>query len=99
MPAESHIQRIVRAYQEFGDSAGFTRVADLAAVAENDFSLNIALYVRPPTDTSDTAPPISLAETIADWQASSLALRESMADLFAMLEQHGLVQHSEPRAQ
>ena len=96
---ESHIQRIVRAYQEFGDSAGFTRVADLAAVAENDFSLNIALYVRPPTDTSDTAPPISLAETIADWQASSLALRESMADLFGMLEQHGLLKRSEPREQ
>ncbi len=96
---ESHIQRIVRAYQEFADSEGFTRVADLPTVAENDFSLNIPLYVRTPADAAGAAPQVSLPETIADWQASSLALRESMADLFGMLEQHGLLKHSEPREQ
>jgi len=83
---ESHIQRIVRAYRAFADEEGFARVASVSQVAENGFSLNMPLYVRPSGGAgAETGPTRSLDEVIGDWEVSGVALRESMAQLLDAL--------------
>jgi len=42
-----HIQKIARAYSEFKNQDGFTRVVDIEEIKENDFNLNVTLYVFP----------------------------------------------------
>lgn len=44
---EAHIKKIVRAYREFKDADGFARVVSLDEVRENDYNLNVTLYVFP----------------------------------------------------
>jgi len=41
------IDRIADAYRRFVDVAGFSRVIDVREVAENDYNLNVTLYVMP----------------------------------------------------
>jgi len=90
---DDHIRRIVAAYQAFDDEDGFARVVSNHEIQEKGSSLSIPLYVR-------TQPALagrvaeeqafygksSLKQAIASWQSSSIALRESMNGLFAVLE-------------
>ncbi len=85
---EEHIQRIVAAYRVFDDKEGFARVVGNHEIREKGGNLSIPLYVRESNGNGKgAAETISLEEAIADWQKSSAALRESMDDLFEMLEQ------------
>lgn len=90
---EAHIQKILRAYQDFRDVEHFARVVPLEEIHANQENLNIAYYVRPMSGgngngngstPTDAAP--SLAEVIAEWEQSSRALRASMDDLFTTLD-------------
>jgi type I restriction enzyme M protein len=80
-----HLQRIVRAYQDFKDEPGFTRVATLEEIRSKDGNLSIPLYVETETeaqrdedaDTATTALPVALA----GWIKSSLEVRSSLTDL------------------
>jgi len=45
--SEENINRIVDAYRKFEDEPGFCRVVDAKEVAENDYNLNVTLYVMP----------------------------------------------------
>jgi len=42
-----NIERIVRAYRAFRDEPGFARVVSLDEVRDNDYNLNVSLYVAP----------------------------------------------------
>ncbi len=88
---EDHIQKILQAYQAFADIDGFTHVATLEEIRSNDANLNIPLYVRSNGKNNGRVlrEEKTLTEVIEEWQESSLQLRTSMNDLFAMLEEAG----------
>jgi type I restriction enzyme M protein len=44
---DEHIEKIVEAYREFKDTEGFSKVFDLEKIKENDYNLNVTLYVFP----------------------------------------------------
>lgn len=91
---ESHIQRIVAAYRAFADEEGFAHVATLDEIRANSANLSIPLYVRPAVSTRENSADKhkqSLVEVLAEWQASSHALRASMAGLFTTLRQAGIL--------
>lgn len=84
---EGHIQRILTTYRAFTDVPGYARVATLEEIRATGANLSIPLYVRPaagPDGAGADGP--ALAEAIAAWQASSAALRASMAELLATLD-------------
>jgi type I restriction enzyme M protein len=85
---DDHIQRIVDAYRAFEDVPGFARVAATDEVLERSGNLSIPLYVRMENGNSNgTSVEASLRQVIAEWQTSSEALRESMSELFEVLEE------------
>lgn len=88
---EEHIQKILQAYQTFADIEGFTHVATLEEMRANQANLNIPLYVRSNRKSNEEAhqDEQSLTGAIQAWQESSVQLRKSMNDLFAMLEEAG----------
>ena len=85
---EDHIQRIVKAYQDFTDDDGFACAATLDEVRANQANLSIPLYVRSTNgDGNGTGQPEKpLPKVIAEWHASSQELRESMDELFKTLQ-------------
>ncbi len=44
---KEHIEKIVKAYKEFKDIDGFSRVVEIKKIKENDYNLNVTLYVFP----------------------------------------------------
>ena len=44
---DEHIEKIVKAYREFKDVEGFARVVTFNEIKENDYNLNVTLYVFP----------------------------------------------------
>ena len=48
---EQHIQKIVEIYREFREEPGLSYVATLKEVRENNYNLNVTLYVAPPLET------------------------------------------------
>jgi len=86
---DEHIGRIVGTYQAFGDEDDFAQVAGNDEIREKDSNLSIPLYVRTNNDNGNGGVAddgVSLKQTVADWQQSSTTLRESMSDLFEILE-------------
>ncbi|HDH44957.1 MAG TPA: SAM-dependent DNA methyltransferase [Thermococcus sp.] len=45
--SKENIKNIVEAYKKFVDKAGFSRVVDKKEVVDNDYNLNVSLYVMP----------------------------------------------------
>ena len=77
---DDHIQRIVNAYQTFGDEDGFARVVSNDEIREKGSNLSIPLYVRADNGNGNgngSAETVSLKQAIANWQESSIPLRES----------------------
>lgn len=86
---DNHLHRIVDAYQAFADEDGFARVVSNDEVREKGSNLSIPLYVRADNGNGNGNGPtetVSLKQAIANWQQSSMALRESMDGLFEVLE-------------
>ncbi|HIH69715.1 MAG TPA: type I restriction-modification system subunit M [Methermicoccus shengliensis] len=50
---EGHIKKIVDAYREFKDGDGFSRVVSLDEIKENDYNLNVTLYVFPKEEVEE----------------------------------------------
>ena len=44
---EEHIKKIVEAYSSFNEKEGFSHMVDADEIIENDYSLNVTLYVFP----------------------------------------------------
>lgn len=81
---DQHIAEIVQAYQAYTDVKGFARVVPVEDILANGGSLSISLYIRTPNGKNGGEK--ALGEVIADWQASSGTLRESMHELFKTFE-------------
>ena len=80
---EAHIAHIVSAYENYADEENYAKVASIDEVAEKDFSLNIALYVR---DGTVVDPIPTIEECVDDWLAQSMALNDAMQGLLILLE-------------
>lgn len=79
-----HIAEIVQAYRDYTDVEGFARVVPVEDILANNGSLSISLYIRTSNGKNGSEKPIG--EVIAEWQASSRELRESMHSLFTRLD-------------
>ncbi len=47
---KQHIQKIVEIYKAFKEEPGLSHIATLRGVRENDYNLNVTLYVAPPLE-------------------------------------------------
>jgi type I restriction enzyme M protein len=45
--SRENINKIVEAYRKFADITGFSKVVDISEVRNNDYNLNVTLYVMP----------------------------------------------------
>ncbi len=45
--SDKNIAEITKAFREFKDIAGFARVVDVSEIKQNDYNLNVSLYVYP----------------------------------------------------
>lgn len=90
---DDHRQRIVDAYQAFGNEDGFARVVGNEQIREKGGNLSIPLYVRVHTAAAARVAGgqalygnTGLTQAISNWQESSQGLRTSMDGLLKMLE-------------
>lgn len=44
---DDHIKKIVEAYKQFRNDNGFSKIVDIEKIKENDYNLNVTLYVFP----------------------------------------------------
>ncbi|HEX9667818.1 MAG TPA: class I SAM-dependent DNA methyltransferase [Thermodesulfobacteriota bacterium] len=49
----NHIDKIVKAYEEFEEKDGFSKIIDKEKIKENDYNLNVTLYVFPEEETEE----------------------------------------------
>jgi len=50
---DDHIKKIVKAYKEFTNEDGFSKVIEIGKIKENDYNLNVTLYVFPEEETEE----------------------------------------------
>lgn len=81
-----HAEEILAAYELYRDAAGLARVVDLAEIADNNYNLNIPLYVAPP----DTGEKITLADAVANLEIAQQKAAQTRAALEVELAKWGL---------
>ena len=83
-----HQARIAGAYSAFADEEGFAAVASLEAIAANEYSLSIPLYVKRPSTAAGTdgGQPATLQEAWQAWKASGQEFWQQMDAVAAMLD-------------
>jgi type I restriction enzyme M protein len=50
---EEHIKKIVQAYREFSNEDGFSKIVEIEKIKENDYNLNVTLYVFPEEEAEE----------------------------------------------
>ena len=50
---EDNIEKIVKAYEEFTETPGFSRIVPLEEIRKNEYNLNVTLYVTPLTSQEE----------------------------------------------
>jgi type I restriction enzyme M protein len=50
---EPHIKKMVEAYKEFKNEDGFSKAIEIEKIKENDYNLNVTLYVFPEEETEE----------------------------------------------
>jgi type I restriction enzyme M protein len=50
---EPHIKKVVEAHKEFRDEDGFSKAVEIEKIKENDYNLNVTLYVFPEEETEE----------------------------------------------
>jgi type I restriction enzyme M protein len=50
---EEQIKKVVKAYKEFKDEDGFSKAIEIEKIKENDYNLNVTLYVFPEEETEE----------------------------------------------
>jgi len=50
---EAHIKKMVEAYKEFKNEDGFSKAVEIEKIKENDYNLNVTLYVFPEEKTEE----------------------------------------------
>ncbi|WP_154199354.1 class I SAM-dependent DNA methyltransferase [Ancylomarina sp. 16SWW S1-10-2] len=79
---QKHIDKIFNTYKDFKDIKTFCKVVSTDEILTNKGSLNIAQYV---SNVNGDTQQITLKEAITNWDAESKKLKESMNDLFQIL--------------
>jgi type I restriction enzyme M protein len=79
---DEHLKRVVRAYQNFKDEPGFTRVVPIEEIRAKEGNLSIPLYVGGESsvvreETGDCGTN-SLPSALSGWLESSAAVRQSL---------------------
>lgn len=97
-----HQQRIVKAYQDFNDESGFTRVATLDEIRSKSGNLSIALYVEAETKAQREEPSeaatSSLPAVLSDWINSSRDVLSSLIEIEGSLVQNARTISDKPVA-
>jgi len=90
---EDHIERIVKAYEQFQDEPGFTRVASREEIRAKDGNLSIPLYLTGSSSVAEIREASAtyrvnsesgsdqMTEALAAWLESSRRVRESIMDI------------------
>jgi type I restriction enzyme M protein len=82
---DDHLQRVVRAYQDFKDEPGFTRVVPIEEIRAKEGNLSIPLYVggetQAQTDAATESATTALPDAISAWLESSASVRQSLQTL------------------
>jgi hypothetical protein len=81
------LQRVVRAYQDFKDEPGFTRVVPIEEIRAKEGNLSIPLYVggetQEQTDAATESATTALPDALSAWLESSSAVRQSLSSLLS----------------
>jgi type I restriction enzyme M protein len=77
-----HINKIFNSFKEFNNIDGFSKLVSIEEVLENKGSLNIAQYVSN-VDVGNEQ--VSIDKALSDWINQSEELKNSMNDLFQIL--------------
>ena len=84
---DEHLQRVVRAYQDFQDEPGFTRVVPIEEIRAKEGNLSIPLYVggetQAQTDAATENATTALPDALAAWLTSADSLRGSVLELLS----------------
>lgn len=80
---DTHIAHIASAYENYADEENYAKVVSIQEIADQDYSLNIPLYVR--GAIIDPTPTATVEECIDDWMAQSITLREETQKLLDLL--------------
>lgn len=82
---EKHIDKIFKAYKDFKSVENFSALVSSDVVLNKNGNMSISLYVRPDNAESNFSLPFDKA--FENWGNSSLKLRESMNELFQIIEE------------
>ncbi len=89
---DEHLQRVVRAYQDFRDEPGFTRVVPIEEIRAKEGSLNITLYIgaetQAQTDAAAESATTALPDALTGWLKSSSLIRSSLSNLLTSKMPH-----------
>ncbi|NPA75096.1 MAG: SAM-dependent DNA methyltransferase [Euryarchaeota archaeon] len=78
--SEKNIERIVEAYREFSEEKGFSRVVSHEEIKENDYNLNVTLYVFPEVEEEEI-------DVDAEWNEIK-KINEEMKEVDARIEEY-----------
>jgi len=78
-----HIEKIFKAYNDFQDVDGFTKVADLEEILKNDASLLVTNYVKSSRIGESNVLPFK--QSFKEWEIQSEILKENMSQFFKTL--------------
>jgi len=79
---KNHINKIYESYKNFTDVDGFSKILTVDKLLENKGSLNIAQYV---SNVDNSEEKISLDDALLNWIKQSEGLKQSMEELFKVL--------------
>jgi len=77
---DEHIEKIAKAYKDFSETDGFSRAVGIDEIKENDFNLNVTLYVFPEEETEE----IDVAE---EWKELR-RIQEELVDIETRIENY-----------
>jgi type I restriction enzyme M protein len=77
---EHHIDKIFKAYEDYNDEKGFSKVVSVDDVMKNDGSLHVTNYVKSTRIIEGST--LSFEEVIDTWEAQSKKLKSGMVSLF-----------------
>lgn len=80
---DSHIAHIASTYADYVDEMGYSKIADISEIANNNYNLNISLYARNST-VQEIA--LSAQECADNWLVQSLNVAEHLSILEALLK-------------
>ncbi|MGH8072365.1 MAG: N-6 DNA methylase, partial [Candidatus Entotheonellia bacterium] len=80
---DDHIERIVKAYEAFADTSGFTRVVGLEEIRARDGNLSIPLYISALDSNGQVqiSAKGSLRDSVSAWLSSATDVRAALATI------------------